>query len=49
MEYISTLFHYNNGKMKLIDIHAKLRNMYYKYWFLKCFFKVRRRTYRRKS
>ena len=43
MESISTLFP-TNGEMKLIDLHAKWRNKYYKYWFRKWFMKIRRRT-----
>lgn len=43
MESISGLFPTNSGKMKLIDLHAKWRNKYYKYWYRKWFFKVRRR------
>jgi hypothetical protein len=43
MESIGTLFP-TNSKMKLIDLHAKWRNKYYKYWYRKWFFKVRRKT-----
>lgn len=31
------------AKMKLIDLHAKWRNKYYKYWFRKWYFRVRRK------
>ena len=31
------------AKMKLIDLHSKWRNKYYKYWFKKWFKNVRRR------
>lgn len=33
----------DGAKMKLIDLHAKWRNKYYKYWFRKWFYKVRRK------
>lgn len=32
-----------NGSMKLIDKHARWRDHYYKYWFNKWFYKVRRK------
>jgi hypothetical protein len=33
-----------NGKMKMIDLHAKWRNKYQNYWFKKWFRKIRRKV-----
>ena len=43
MDSIGRLFP-NNGKMKLVDLHAKWRDKYHNYWFKKWFRKIRRKV-----